>query len=900
MVKHLKGFSVSLTLCLAAMFAPVSGFAQHITTDGSVGPRGTLIGPSYIIPAELGQTRGSNLFHSFNTFSVLTGESANFTGPNSIQTIFSRVTGGSVSSIDGALNSTIPGVSLFLLNPAGVLFGPSASINIGGAFRVSTANYVQFTDGYQFKTVLGNDGNFTSAPYAAFGFLGPGAAPITFDRTNLEVRPGQTLAVVGGDISLTGPSTGGVTLQAKGGEVQVVSVASAGEVPLVSSPVAPALSVNNFSALGAISLTNGAAIAAPSAVTNVTPGGRIVMRGGKLTLDQGSAVFASTGGNASAPSVALDIAMRESMALDHGSVITSTNTGGLGNGGTMFLTAADIELRNGAALNNFYASDGNGSDLMVNAGRFVLNSGATIIGKNTGARNLGNGGAIVITATESVTIGPGSSIQTENFQGLGTGSPITIATPMLTVEGAAGASGKAGITGITGGFGPASSVTLNVGTLELKGQQALIDTRARNVSVVGGTLPTEGGGAVTVQGQGGAGTLADLVRVSGQGSGFLTETEGAGTGGALTIAARQLIVENGGKISATTRGTGQGGTLSIATAGATTLTGAGSGLFSDATAGGNGGAITAEAGTMMIHHGASVSASSSGTGDAGSITIQTAGLFQITGGSVKTTAVTGTGGDITITAGEMALNGAVISASSQGPGDAGNITINSGTQFISTSSGVTTEAIEASGGNIALNARRMIRLTGSQVSTSVAGGPTTVGGNITIDPDFVIMQNSQIVAQAFQGQGGNITITAGTFLADPASLVDASSQLGVSGSVNIQAPVTNLSEAVKPLSDNPVDAAALVRASCAARFAGGDRSSLVQRGRDTLPADPGSGLMTGPFWANGGLVAAVLAELEQAPLRLLAREGRSFLQESQDVIRLDGSAVMEAAAYCRS
>src|SRR6185503_14819328 len=148
----------------------------------------------------------------------------------------SRVTGGSVSNINGLLTSTIPGVNLFLLNPAGVLFGPNASVNIGGSFRVSTADYIRFIDGYKFSTTLGADGNFTSAPYAAFGFLGPTAAPITFDRSSIEVQPGATLGVVGGDINLIGPSAGENTLQAKSGEVHVVSVASAGEVPIVVPP----------------------------------------------------------------------------------------------------------------------------------------------------------------------------------------------------------------------------------------------------------------------------------------------------------------------------------------------------------------------------------------------------------------------------------------------------------------------------------------------------------------------------------------------------------------------------------------------------------------------------------------------------------------------------------------
>src|SRR6185369_15637917 len=105
-------------------------------------------------------------------------------------------------------------------------------------------------------------------------------------------------------------------LQAKSGEVHVVSVASAGEVPIVVPPGPGVLPMSQFANLGTITLTNNARIAAPPADGNVTPGGRILMRGGKLMLDQGSAVFASTGGNIDAPPVAMDIQIRGNITLD--------------------------------------------------------------------------------------------------------------------------------------------------------------------------------------------------------------------------------------------------------------------------------------------------------------------------------------------------------------------------------------------------------------------------------------------------------------------------------------------------------------------------------------------------------------------------------------------------------
>jgi len=245
-------------------------------------------------------------------------------------------------------------------------------------------------------------------------------------------------------------------------------------------------------------------------------------------------------------------------------------------------------------------------------------------------------------------------------------------------------------------------------------------------------------------------------------------------------------------------------------------------------------------------------------------------------------------------------SGALVSASSQGAGDAGSITINSGIQFISKDSAVTTQATQASAGNITIHAIDMFRLTNSQINTSVAGGPNTIGGNINIDPNYVILQNSQIVAQAFEGQGGNINIVANVFLLDANSIVDASSQLGVSGTVNIQSPISNLSGAIAPLPDKGINAAALIRASCAARFAGGNRSSLVQRGRDTLPADPGTGLVTSPLLAGGTLVASIQAELEQNPSRLLAKSEREINQEFQSFIHIEGTPSLEEQGYCRS
>jgi filamentous hemagglutinin family protein len=206
----------------------------------------------------MGQIRGRNLFHSFGHFNIQTGESATFTGPSSIGNILSRVTGGQPSTIDGTLGSTIPGAHLYLLNPSGVLFGPNARLNVQGSFHVSTADYLRLADGTRFVARLSETTTLSMAPPAAFGFLGPTAAPITVQGSTLRVPEGETLALVGGDLTITGTlaltARGTPTLGARGGRIHRVSVASAGEVraPLFGQP--SGLEVEAFAHLGKLDI----------------------------------------------------------------------------------------------------------------------------------------------------------------------------------------------------------------------------------------------------------------------------------------------------------------------------------------------------------------------------------------------------------------------------------------------------------------------------------------------------------------------------------------------------------------------------------------------------------------------------------------------------------------------
>ena len=265
-----------VTLCISATAVTQA----DVTLDGSLGPAGPLSGPAYTIPDTVGRTVGTNLFHSFSTFSLDASESATFTGPATITNVLSRVTGGEQSEINGLLRSDIGTADFFLVNPAGVLFGAAATVDVPGSFYVSTADYVRLSDGVRFNALPGPaDATLSVASPAAFGFLAAptgrvevvGNGSILTPGSDISVDTGETISMVAGGIEIKHGNLFGLDVGSKvrapGGEIALVGVSSSGEVGIDGSDLGAATG-------GDVYITNPVVFGGDTAVDVSGPGGR--------------------------------------------------------------------------------------------------------------------------------------------------------------------------------------------------------------------------------------------------------------------------------------------------------------------------------------------------------------------------------------------------------------------------------------------------------------------------------------------------------------------------------------------------------------------------------------------------------------------------------------------------
>ena len=159
---------------------------------------------------------GANLFHSFSKFNLSEGQIANFlTNPN-IQNILGRISGADVSIINGLISVSGGNSNLFLMNPAGIVFGQNARLNVPGSFFATTATNIGFGDRW-FNAAGINDYKALQGNPTQFNFNNSQVG-IIVNAGNLAVGSGQNLTLLGGTAINTGQ------LSAPAGQITVAAV----------------------------------------------------------------------------------------------------------------------------------------------------------------------------------------------------------------------------------------------------------------------------------------------------------------------------------------------------------------------------------------------------------------------------------------------------------------------------------------------------------------------------------------------------------------------------------------------------------------------------------------------------------------------------------------------------
>ncbi|WP_084386928.1 beta strand repeat-containing protein, partial [Anabaena sp. CA = ATCC 33047] len=604
---HSRSYHKNLGLVSALAIASISAFFGNgafaqIQEDNTLGAETTVVTPSLvnnqtIYQIDGGAIRGSNLFHSFEQFSVPNAHTAYFNNATNIQNIISRVTGNSVSNIDGIFR-TNGTANLFLINPHGIIFGSNAALDIQGSFLASTASSVHFGNNLQFSAVSPQTVPLLAVNVPIGLQFGTTAATIRnqsqaslrgeTNRLNrpagLQVLSNQTLALVGGDVIL---ESGNLT--AKEGRIELGSVGGNSLVSINPINQGWLLGYENVSNFQNIQLTRGTvgSPASPSIVDVSGEGsGSIHLQGRQVFINSSSQLLANTlgarqGGN-------LTINASEFVELVSGTPLT-TRTFGSGNAGDLTITTGKLIVRNFAQVStgaqfpdnvlgqNQVLRLGSGGKLVINASDSVLLSGSFPLGSQalssglvTATPDNGDGGDVIIN-TRTLRIENGARILTESagillpgtnqyLPATGRGGNVTVnASEAIEIIGTSTNGVPSRISTATRGIGNAGNVTLNTGQLMIRDGGAIRVSSAvpNNYIYLGDPTQLGAAGEITVN--------ARSMRLENQGQ-LVAESE-AGRGGNITLNMQDLLwMRQNSQISTNagqTLGGGDGGNITI-------------------------------------------------------------------------------------------------------------------------------------------------------------------------------------------------------------------------------------------------------------------------------------------------------------------------------------------------
>jgi filamentous hemagglutinin family protein len=647
-----------------------------------------------------GETRDDNLFHSFEEFSVTTGNEAFFNNANEISNIFSRVTGESVSQIDGLIRAN-GSANLFLINPAGIIFNENASLDIGGSFLATTASSIQFEQG-EFSAIAPEEKPILtiSVPIGLNFEENPGGIinnSVANEGQGLTVSEGNDLSLLGGDLNFEAGR-----IAAPGGKINL----------------------GGLSAAGTISINDEGSFIFPD---NVAPA--------NLSLKAGVIDVRGNGDG----SIKINAGNVDLRAGDAGSSVLSAGVAGSSNTSKVQAGDITIDATNKITVDNSFINNhvefeavGDAGGIMIDTGSLSLTNGGQV---NANTYGQGNAGSVEITAQDTIAI-DGESSTGCCISGVG-----SVVTPKAVgnVGGIMIDTGSLSLT--NGGRVDASTYGQgNAGSVEITAQDTIaIDGNNSSTDFISGV-----GSVVAREAVGDAGRI--MIETD---SLFLTNggqvnsgTYGQGNAGSIEITAQDAIsLTNESQISVSTLGQGDAGNIFLQAEQSIMLDN-NSIIFNsvEANATGNGGKINITTTNLDVIK-SQINADSSGTGNVGSILIKADSLLM-------------NDGEI------YAENDAEESITDNNALEAsGNVTLEIAKGLIlRNDSDISTEAeVDAAGGNVNINAGFIIILADeeNEIRTNAELGK---GGNIAINTPGLFVPNSSINASSNLGIDGTIKI----------------------------------------------------------------------------------------------------------------------------------------------
>ena len=807
----------------------ITPVTAQVSPDGSLG---TEANTDNNITEITGGTRSeSNLFHSFQEFSVETGAEAFFNNAVDINNIIGRVTGGNISNIDGLIRAN-GDANLILINPNGITLGNNARLDIGGSFLGSTADSVVFQDGTVFNTDLETQPLLTiSAPVGLQ--LGQNSAEIRVSGAGLDpmaTTPGNTFALVGNGITFDG-----ATVEVESGRIELGSVGE-GEVSITEIASGWQLGYAGVRQLGNLELLNESALINPNLANNSTGG--IQLQGSNITLER-SQITAQTLADAPGGNIVINAA--ESLTLfgvveagENASQISNNVLGSAaGVGGSIEINTGKLAINPRSFIDSNVFGPGSAGDINITAGRIDiagagfqefqqqyrvdvlegnLQPGSRITGIFAGTATTGKAGDISID-TGTLNLTDGAIIFTPVFTA-GNGGDIDITAEDIDLDASA----------IQNGGGRDSIASATVGDINLNSDRLEV---ANGATVINATFGKVNGGNVSITAEDINLNSSSTASIIGTGL-FTSSTQGSGAGGDLNITAANINIEdsiiasNSGAILAdgtTIPVGGLGGDIKIRASDTIEASGivfspddpqlaVGSGIATSTYSTADGGDLTVDTGKLIIRDGASFASATFGGGNGGHLTIDAAESVEIIGSAAEgmnlsglsassnnnltsNSPIAGTSGNIKITTPNLTVtDGAIIDVRSTNQGDAGNIELLSNDSIvIADGAALSATTEDGAGGSVKIKTNT-IQLDRGLINASVLGSGT--GGNIKINAEGSVEITGSGFA-ALQENLFNPDLLSPEFLANLSidrvnqGILAASTDSGNAGTIDIQA-----------------------------------------------------------------------------------------------------------------